>query len=139
MLEYAYNWTGILIVVCFVTLMIFHFVIIIFLHYRYQSKIESFQKKAINADQELQTSRKKYNQAWVIIHLWCVVWTDTINEIRWWWTCATWVSTLPFWWVKLKHTFTHTLTGIHIANWADFSVWTNITWCCHWADLIFIY
>jgi len=68
MLEYAYNWTGILIVVCFVTLMIFHFVIIIFLHYRYQSKIQCFQKKAINADQELQTSRKKYNQAWVIIH-----------------------------------------------------------------------
>ena len=68
MLDYAYNWTGILIVVCFVSLMIFDFSLIIFLHYRYQSKIKSFQTKAFSADRELQASRKKYNQAWVIIH-----------------------------------------------------------------------
>jgi hypothetical protein len=68
MLEYAYNWTGIFIVVCFVSLMIFDFALIIFLQYQYQSKIKSFQTKAVSADQELQTSRNKCNQAWVIIH-----------------------------------------------------------------------
>ena len=63
----TYTVTGILIIICFVILPIFWLVLLIILNLQYRKRIEAIHQQALEADFELQTLRKRYNQSWILI------------------------------------------------------------------------
>ena len=67
MLTETYTVTGILILICFVILPIFWVVLLIILNLQYRKRIQSIHQQALEADFELQTLRKRYNQSWILI------------------------------------------------------------------------
>ena len=67
MLTETYTVTGILILICFVILPIFWVVLLIILNLQYRKRIKSIHQQALEADFELQTLRKRYNQSWILI------------------------------------------------------------------------
>ena len=67
MLTETYTVTGILIIICFVILPIFWLVLLIILNLQYRKRIKAIHQQALEADFELQTLRKRYNQSWILI------------------------------------------------------------------------
>ena len=67
MLTETYTVTGILIIICFVILPIFWLVLLIILNLQYRKRIKTIHQQALEADFELQTLRKRYNQSWILI------------------------------------------------------------------------
>ena len=67
MLTATYTVTGILILICFVILPIFWLVLLIILNLQYRKRIKTIHQQALEADFELQTLRKRYNQSWILI------------------------------------------------------------------------
>ena len=67
MLTETYTVTGILILICFVILPIFWVFLLIILSLQYRKRINSIHQQALEADFELQTLRKRYNQSWILI------------------------------------------------------------------------